>query len=441
MMTKESVLHISAPKLSGSKLLIDYSHNEHHFQRGVGFPDAVNLEKYQDDTLFQKLARYIAVSDSIYTFGLDYYDTIVVEFPFSQDEIEFFEKTMFYGLAEFRYVNDIDMRKQVRIVSTASEQKQTVRNEDGKIKTSQDAFVLNGGGKDGVVAIDIATHIGLTIELFSSGDASSRRDIAQESGLSSVLVDRITDGYVKSHAKYKGHKPMSLYVAFVSARAAYLYEKSYVISANEYSASFANLEKDGVEVNHQYTKSADFERQLTDFMLHQGLPVKYFSITRQLYELQVLKIFAEQNESYHNVFLSCNEGMEEGVWCKKCPKCAFVIGAMYLFNPTSSRRVWGEPEQVFDEVLTGQVVELVNPDIKPLECIGTTGENRFLVRQLLEGKIITLTQNQRNIYESYISGGHDTFGEDDLANLHGQNNAPPELGKKIDDVIKRLLLT
>lgn len=437
----KSKLEIATPKLEKSSVLINYSFGDHHFQRGVGFPEAVNLEEFQDDPIFQKLICYMAISDSIYTFGLDYYDVIETNSSLDEDEANFFEKVMFFGLAEFRYINNIDMGKKVKIVSILDDATKQQDNASWKMNTkNRAAFVLNGGGKDCVVAIDIAAGAGLDVELLSSGYVGARQYIAEQSGLSSVNLDRITDGYVKTHAKYKGHKPMSLYVAFASILAAYVFGKQYVVSANEYSANFANLEKDGVNINHQYTKSLEFERDLQEFLTRHQIPVKYFSATRQLYELQVLDIFAQNNEVYHAGFISCNENIRENKWCLACPKCAFVLGAMYLFNEKSARRVWGTPERVFSHSLVNYLVELVNPNLKPLECIGTREENCYLLQRLLQEKIIVPNKRQLQLYESYLTDDRENnFSDDNLATLHGEESIPLELVSGVEKVIRQLL--
>ena len=67
-----------------------------------------------------------------------------------------------------------------------------------------------------------------------------------------------------------------------------------------------NLMLNGEKVNHQYSKSFEFECDFENYAnKYLRANVKYFSFLRPLNELQIAKIFARQ-EKYHNVFKSCN---------------------------------------------------------------------------------------------------------------------------------------
>jgi hypothetical protein len=110
-----------------------------------------------------------------------------------------------------------------------------------------------------------------------------------------------------------------------------------------------------------------------------------------------------------------------------------------LFNKESACQVWGDSTQVFNERLTNHLIELINPKIKPLECIGTSEENYCLVNQLLDKKLVLMNPKQANTYKRYSANLREQFSDSDLYKLNGQNLAPPKLNKKIERIIIQLL--
>lgn len=386
-----------------------YEFDGQQFERGHDFDETIRFDGFENDPLFMKLLSYSAIADSIYTFGLAYYDQIKLPFALNEHEHAFFDKVFLNGLAEFRYVNDLPIKKGVSFVwdDSAPVIAATALGES-RGELQKRAYVLNGGGKDGAVAIEMAKQLGIDLAWFTSGSAASRSRMVDVSGVHEwTQARRFSDGYIKEHAVLKGHRPMSFYVSMIASLAAYVNDRRYVIAANEYSASFPNLTVDGFAVNHQYSKSSEYEEMLSELFAQADIPVRYFSITRPLYELQILWIFSNMTQ-YHAHFLSCNRGMKDDEWCKNCAKCAFVIGAMYLYNETSSRKLWGEPKTIFAaNHLVDELIELVNVAAKPLECIGTIGENRLLVQGLLERNLIELSDAQRARLEQLLDAGKD----------------------------------
>jgi UDP-N-acetyl-alpha-D-muramoyl-L-alanyl-L-glutamate epimerase len=414
-----------------------YSFNEAHFVRGHDFNNTINFDDFLNDQTFVRLLSYSAIADSIYTFGLGYYDEI--HLPFSLDDIElaFFEKVFLNGLAEFRYVNNLPIHQTVKF-SWDDAAKPIA---DGTAHTSTrlldgGAFVLNGGGKDGAVAIEMAKQLEVDLAWFTSGAAESRSRIVDVSGINQwVQAQRYSDRYIKEHAILKGHRPMSFYVSMISSLAAYCTDRRYVIAANEYSASFPNIEVDGFWVNHQYSKSSEYEQSLSALFEQHDIPVRYFSITRPLYELQIMRIFAQYTK-YHAHFLSCNRGMRDDVWCMNCPKCAFVIGSMYLYNESSAKELWGNSRDVFAaNHLVDELVELVNVDAKPLECIGTIAENRLLVSEMVARELIVLNDTQRTRLDELMMAGNETEVID-LDAYERSGYFPPELADDIKNIVR-----
>jgi len=428
-----SQLLISEFRAKDDELQYDYIYKGQSFPRGFKFFNDIKIDKFADDEVFARLAHYLMISDATCVFGLDYYDEIKVDFYLDDEEIKFLEKSIFYGMAEFRYCNGIDIHKKTKIIQKKQSKVYDKLNLYKPIKNS--ALLLNGGGKDGLVAYEITKHLDISIDMFSLGDIEAHRAIPRLTKTNFIYAKKISNDYAKKNKTVFGHKPLSFYVAMVSTLVAYVTNKQYVISANEFSANFANIIKDGVAVNHQYTKSMEFETEMADLFNKKKVPVQYFSITRQLYELQVMKIFAHF-EKYHDKFLSCNEGIKEGRWCMVCPKCAFIMGSLYLFNPKSAMKVWGDSKKVFTSVLTDELIELTNPNLKPFECIGTVEENRYLVDKLIKLGLVNLNKEQKNRFNQYMKSFSSDF---DLTSLRGTSMAPSVYKDKLHKYLLKLL--
>ena len=89
------------------------------------------------------------------------------------------------------------------------------------------------------------------------------------------LFDMNTQGY------YNGHVPISGIIAFVLTTAAYLYDYKYIIMSNEKSANEGNTVMDGIEINHQRSKSYQFESDFSQYIKKYISPdIEYFSLLR-----------------------------------------------------------------------------------------------------------------------------------------------------------------
>jgi hypothetical protein len=160
--------------------------------------------------------------------------------------------------------------------------------------------------------------------------------------------------------------------------------KRDVVMSNERSADEATLSYQGTEINHQYSKSSEYENnfqaQLNDYF---GQSLRYYSLLRPLSEVQIAKQFCEHYfDTYSDVFSSCNRAFIHGsdslYWDEACPKCAFIY---LIFSPFLSEE---QLAKIFSENLLlkpslhetyRQLLGLT--DEKPLECIGETNESRW----------------------------------------------------------------
>jgi len=162
------------------------------------------------------------------------------------------------------------------------------------------------------------------------------------------------------------------------------------VLSNERSASEGNAQHDGREVNHQYSKSLDFEVRIADVLAGAtGGALGYFSLLRPFSEVMIAKIFARETR-FDRMFSSCNrnfkyDGHNGPLWCGDCPKCHFVF--LILAPVMDKDRLLGifgknllaelQYEHSFRE-LTGLAGQ------KPWECVGEIEEAAACLYQLTQ---------------------------------------------------------
>ena len=112
---------------------------------------------------------------------------------------------------------------------------------------------------------------------------------------------------------------------------AYINGKKYVVLSNEASANESTVKNS--TVNHQYSKSFEFENDFVEYekkYIDSG--VFYFSLLRPLSEFQIAKYFSKLTP-FHKLFRSCNIGSKTDSWCGNCSKCLFVFLILSPFLP------------------------------------------------------------------------------------------------------------
>ncbi|MDR1737019.1 MAG: hypothetical protein LBR85_09160 [Oscillospiraceae bacterium] len=302
----------------------------------------------------------------------------------TQAQIPFWDKLYQKGMGEFYYLNGIDPAPGFfRIHPQKTPPPKT--NCQLSIVNCQfkKALVPIGGGKDSAVTLELlrnrAERYGFIIN-----PRKAALDTARAAGTDGFLVraSRTLDpAMLALNAKgfLNGHTPFSAIVAFSSVLAAYINGFENVALSNESSANEATVS--GTDINHQYSKSFEFERDFIDYELaHIGTGVKYFSLLRPLNELQIARVFASLT-SYHNIFLSCNAGSKTDEWCANCPKCLFVYIILSPFMERGAlagifgRDMLDSPElETFFDKLAGFLPE------KPFECVGSRDEVNAALR-------------------------------------------------------------
>jgi len=305
--------------------------------------------------------------------------------------LAFLETVYVGGLAEFGYVNNLDVSARVHFSDSAVPAGPVVAA--GSLKLPERALVAMGGGKDSLVALDLLQRAGIDLQAVSVGESALIRETVRATGLPLLQIRRnLAPGLAEMNraGAWNGHVPVTAINSAILLCAALLYGYRYVVFANERSADEATLTtSDGREVNHQYSKSSVFETGLRSVIRGAiGPGIEYFSILRPFSELGIVQRFSRL-EAYHQVFSSCNRNfhldgprMSER-WCRDCPKCRFAALALALYLPPSRLIAVQGADLLDDPSQVGGFRALCGlGGDKPFECVGEAGESRAALRAL-----------------------------------------------------------
>jgi hypothetical protein len=303
----------------------------------------------------------------------------------SKEQIKWWKNLLIKGMAQFFYENKIDWRDKnfLKIMSR------------GEIpRAVSGAFLKNrilvgvGGGKDSVVTLELLKKSKKTITPFILNPIKSSLEIVKISKLKNlIIVERKIDKKLLELNKkgfLNGHTPFSAYLAFLGILLGYIFDCKYIVFSNERSSNEGNVKYFGRTINHQYSKSFEFEKKFRQYCQKYLIKdIEYFSFLRPLYEIQIAKIFSRYSK-YFKAFLSCNEGQKtfSGAktptqqWCGACPKCLFTFVILFPFlRKEEIIRIFGR--NLFDNKnLIPLMEELLGyKNFKPFECVGTKQES------------------------------------------------------------------
>lgn len=319
--------------------------------------------------------------------GISYYkaaappELVIDSGPLRPDTARFLDRLYLHGLGEFAYRNGLDLRSRIRFPAIDG---QAVRSPP-RFDLPRCTAVPVGGGKDSVVTIEALKAADEPMVLFSVGDYEPIREVSRVAAVPRIVVRRRVSPALlelNEHGALNGHVPISAIIAFILAVAAVFYRFDAAALSNERSADAANLTWNGLEINHQYSKSSAFERDFNALMTRDVLPgFRYFSFLRPYSELAVTAAFSRAPRAYRKVFRSCNtafrlDELHRGQsWCRDCPKCRFVFLALAPFLPKQETIEIFGGNMLDDPSQEKGFAEMLGVgEHKPFECVGEIEE-------------------------------------------------------------------
>lgn len=182
--------------------------------------------------------------------------------------------------------------------------------------------------------------------------------------------------------KYNGHIPVSMIYAWMGILAAYVYDFDAFVVSNELSAEQANTTAYGLPVNHQWSKTKEFEALFTHYIHETISPnLGYYSPIRSMTELQIVQELVQAYPHYLPHIASCNRNfsitrpLRGKKWCGECPKCAFSFLMFAAYLPKKQVIGMFGKDMLADARLLSLFRDLGGRGgLKPFECVGTFEE-------------------------------------------------------------------
>lgn len=423
----EFLYESSSWEVTHQTFLIDfyYSVAQHHFHHAIEIPiNQVELAGIDHDLLDQLVFSLGLVELLSYWKAFASPKIQVEAGNLTQSQLIWWQDLLIRGMGEYFFVNQIDftdpnfvtfnsMTLQSSDRKSSNPWVETENIGTGSLDINRNSFLIPiGGGKDSLVTLEllranIPSHL---VSLLLVNPTQAATKIAEHSQFSTIEVRRQLDTQLFELNKQgflNGHVPFSATLAFLSVFVAYLYDIKQVVFSNEASANEPSLSYLGQEINHQYSKSFEFEKNFRSYLrnisrVDCSLP-NYFSLLRPLNELQIAKLFARHGQSYFNIFRSCNQGSKSNIWCRQCSKCLF---AYLMLSPWLDEltlvQIFGE--NLLDNANLYHILQALvglTPD-KPLECVGLRDES-LVACYLIYRKRVDSQQPLPNVIERVIS--------------------------------------
>lgn len=395
MNERPTTFHFTQYKENNNVLSFSYAYTNaageetHTFTETLTLAESLSPVKDLPDALRQGLfdAMHIAL-------GMSYWKAFAVEqidlngMRMTAEQSEFWKTVYTKGLGEFFFVNNIDYRGLVQFPITAED----AMTPGGIL--SNGALVPLGGGKDSLLTATLLSEsddeVLNQITTFSVNDYPIIREQAAALGTEHAVIKRTIDPTLlelnKQEGLYNGHVPISVIYGLCAVLQAALEGRKYVVFSNEASANEGNVEYLGEEINHQWSKSIEFEFAFQEYVHEYITPdITYFSLLRPLNEVEIVTTLSSVAQPDHlQLLTSCNRNFRIASpstqrWCGECPKCASTFALFAGVLPIEQVVELFNGQNLFDsEVLLDTYRELLGiKDFKPLDCVATISEMQY----------------------------------------------------------------
>lgn len=318
------------------------------------------------------------------------------------EQIDWWKDLIIKGMGQFFYENKINFKEpnflRIKSVSVTKQNLVTFKKE-----LSDRYLVPVGGGKDSIVTLEKLKERGKKISCFLINPTKAMNNIVKVARIKNlVIVRREIDPVLLELNKkgyLNGHTPITALISFLSVLAAVLFNYKNIAFSNEKSANEGNLKYLGKIINHQWSKSSEFERKFKWYLRkYLAKNVNYFSFLRKYTELNISRMFTKYPQ-YFSIFSSCNLVLAKKLkkrWCGNCPKCLFVYVTLYPFLERKELLKIFSNDMFQNKSLLPTMCDLLGqacpPKLrkqrrrshKPFECVGTFKESKMAFQMSLK---------------------------------------------------------
>jgi UDP-N-acetylmuramoylalanine--D-glutamate ligase len=366
----------------------------------LGLLDLKDVPKEQLEKILQSL--HIILGISYYKF---YYATgIKLPYQLTKKESEFWYIVYKKGLGEFFYRNNLNPSKSPKFpYDKDAKSKNYILPKYNKL------LVGVSGGKDSIVGVELLKETNENLTAFyieTNKESELVNNVIKLTELPNLKIKRILNPKVFDKHQYNGHIPISAIYAFLGMFACILYKYDGFVVSNEYSSNFGNANYKGQNINHQWSKTFEFEKMFSDYVKENiSESLLYFSILRPFYEIRIAEMFTRYPK-YFQTFSSCNTNFKiknenKSLWCQACAKCVFTFTILSPFlKKRELVKIFGRDlnkdknlRQMFKDI-SGR------GKIKPFDCVGTFEEAQTALKIKNYPKIFK-TQSQNLVPEKF----------------------------------------
>lgn len=375
-------------EITENTLRFHFSMGEHHFYPRWEFPFPL---AGGDEELTDRLCFSLGMAELVSYWKCACPPAVEIRCgALSQWQREWWKKLYFNGLGEFFYRNGIQPDFDDFMMINAPEPQ--AENLSPKDNALSGVLVPVGGGKDSAVTLELLKKAGADITPYAINKRKAITGCVEAAGIppeklaspsrtiDKTLLQLNAEGYLN------GHTPFSAVVAFSAELTAALLGSKYIALSNESSANEAYV--DGTDINHQYSKSTEFESDFREYCVRSfggfSRCAEYFSLLRPWSEWQIAREFVKYPR-YFGVFQSCNLGGKTDIWCCNCAKCLYVYILLSAFLDDDVLEGIFGCDMLGKTELSGMLDGLILDGVdKPFECVGTRGEVRLSLEMAAE---------------------------------------------------------
>ncbi|MFA6422167.1 MAG: UDP-N-acetylmuramoyl-L-alanine--D-glutamate ligase [Candidatus Buchananbacteria bacterium] len=391
------------------------------FTEILEFPKPFKLDKIPAQLLKNSLANLHLILGISY-FKLYCPPEFKMKYKLNKEGADFWHAVYQKGLGEFLYQNKLDPK----IIPQFPSQKKS-EFESVYYQRKSRSLVGIGGGKDSLVVAELMKEnkmdfTGWIVE--TNFDSQLIKNVISKLDIDSLKIKRLLDRKIfeKHPDSFNGHIPISAVLAFIGVLTGIIYDYKNIVVSNEYSSNFGNIKYKGLEINHQWSKSAEFEKMFQDYCKkYIAQNVNYFSALRPFYEIRIAELLSKYPK-YLSTFSSCNRnfkisGHSDKLWCGECPKCIYTFLLLSAFlSKEKLVKIFGK--NLFDDLKLLSLFKDVLGwgKMKPFDCVGTFDEaraalylakdkykNESIVKELSKFEIKNPEQLLKKVFGTYQS--------------------------------------
>jgi len=437
-------------RLSTDKQNVEFTYTLSHQGESFNFTEKLRLpvpcaDSYEVEQILRSL--HLALGISYYKLFLP--GQIIHPYKMDEEEANFWNDVWKNGLGEFLYVNKLPADRLAKFTPQDGKQTEAPTNSNWK----EAALLGIGGGKDSIVAGELLKSGNVDVEGFvlaTGSNPGQAKAVAETMGVSLSIIERTLDPLLlelnKRTDALNGHVPISLIFALVGSLLAASSGSKYVVVANEASASIPRVFIGDTGVNHQWSKSLEFERLFQNHLSHNvSDELKYFSAVRPLNSVALSKLFSQHPE-YLNVFTSDNSVFRIASsagpvqrWSDDSPKSlsSFILLAPWV-EENKLVETFGK-NFLDDSSLESLFFSLVGVEgDQPLDCVGTVDELKASLNSCFKQNLFTDSVLMKKAVEKGIVG-EAMPNTDNLLALEDENAMPESLSSVLLPIMEKEL--